>query len=69
MASNLSNQSRNVLSKKLMVKQEVIYIFQIDIVLIMLPLFLECYEIIVWCVIHDLHSAVVVSFHSIFVCI
>ena len=49
-----------------MVKQEVIYIFQIDIVLIMLPLFLECYEIIVWCVIHDLHSAVVVSFHSIY---
>jgi hypothetical protein len=45
MASNLSNQSRNVLSKKVMVKKEVIYILQIQIFLIILFLFLDYYKI------------------------
>lgn len=32
MASNLTNQSRNVLSKKVMVKNEVIYVFHIHVI-------------------------------------
>lgn len=34
MASNLTNQSRNVLSKKVMVKHEVIFVFRIHVITI-----------------------------------
>lgn len=44
MASNLSNQSRNVLSKKVMVKSEVINIFQMHMFLIFLPLVFDLWN-------------------------
>jgi hypothetical protein len=62
MASNLSNQSRNVLSKKVMVKKEVIYILQIQIFLITLLLFLDCYKIILC------NSCMQLVCHTVFCC-